>query len=51
MTQDNNYNILLVANKQVIKTERQLFKVELDIKTTDNENDFYEYVEGWIYDC
>jgi hypothetical protein len=39
-----------MANKQIIKTERQLFKVDLDIKTPDGD-DFYEYVEGWIYDC
>lgn len=51
MVSDNNYNILLMANKQIIKTERQLFKVYLDIKTMGETNDFYEYVEGWIYDC
>jgi len=51
LTKDNNYNILLMANKQVIKKEGQLFKVDLDINTTDNGNEFYEYVEGWIYDC
>jgi hypothetical protein len=51
MVQDNNYNILLMANKQVVKKERQLFKVELDINTIENSDDFYEYVEGWIYDC
>jgi hypothetical protein len=51
MTSDNNYNTLLKANNQVIKKERQLFKVELNIDTNSDSNDFYEYVEGWIYDC
>lgn len=51
MVQDNNYNIMLMANKQVVKKERQLFKVELDINTIENSDDFYEYVEGWICDC
>ena len=51
MTQDNNYNIILIANKQVIKSERQLFKVDLDINTIENSDAFYEYVEGMIYDC
>jgi len=51
MTQDNNYNILLEVNKQVIKSERHLFKVNLDINTIENSDDFYEYIENMIYDC
>jgi hypothetical protein len=51
MKQDNNYNIILTANNQVIKKEHQLFKVNLDIHTIDKSDDFYEYVEGYIYDC
>lgn len=40
MNSDNNYNILLKANNQTVKQERQLFKVELNIKTNSDSNDF-----------
>ena len=51
LIQDNNYNIILTANKKEIKRDPHLFRVVLDVKTEGDASDFFEYVESMIYDC
>ena len=51
LIQDNNYNIKLIMNKRELKTDIHLFRVVLDVKTEGDASDFFEYVEGMIYDC
>jgi len=48
MVGDNSYNIIFKINDNIIKTDRHLFKIDLDVSNTND--DFYKYEEGLIVD-
>jgi hypothetical protein len=50
MELDNSYNILFKVDDKIIKKERQLFKIQLDVSKTNENNDFYKFEEGLIVD-
>ena len=50
MTQDDNYNINLFVNNDKIKSERQLYRVILDVTSENDKTEFYKYEEHLIVD-